>query len=399
MAFVLKEISYNKTCFIILILSCLQLFGIFAADFSLNGPFTGDDVFAYQIFVEDIFKGKLNFTYAGFQGSSLPAILLHAFFPTPQSYTLTNLFFAIIAIPLMFLVTQKLFHSLLSALLASLFYALMPSIIFSGFWGFPQGVFHFLTLLTLLLILRRSKFTFLFFAWSLIAKPFSFALLPFFIQKKQLKHFFGGCLIGMLYLYIQYLSMGRIIIGIHPDITPGNVFQFNRLLYNLASAPPLLFSIHNYLAFSETTVADMLHTSPLIIIFALITVLHLRNHVKEKSLFYNLVSFWLISFFMAAILAYVDTVYLQTFLIASVWLALPFFKKFPLLIPITVATTAYQYFFLLIYRANIWTTKANLLYIIPIVCMIFSLYLIWPILKKWCGQFIKDIYKCYLKPS
>jgi hypothetical protein len=372
-----KEISNKTSRTIIFILIIIQFIGLLAANFKLSSPPMGDAI-AYQVFIEDIFKGKLNFSLGGFQGSSLPAILLHKIFPSAHSFSLTQLFFAILLIPLIYIVTKRLFNSNFFGVVTALFVAMNPEIIFSGFFGYPQAVFHFLTLLTLLLVLSKNKYSFIFLGWSLISKPFSAALFPFFLYKKQLRQYLGGLIIGGFYLFIQYLFLGRIMIGVHPEIQVASVIRPARFLYNLASAPPLLFSIHNYLVFSEiTTIGDRFQTSPFLVIFSIFSAIYLSRMYKSKKVFKTLVWFALLSFLLPASLSYLDTNYLQTFIFAVILLSLPFFKKYPIFLPITVATLSYQYLFTFIAEPSIWPPpQGYLLFSIPIIGFLISCYLV-----------------------
>lgn len=372
----MKELNRKNSLIIVSIFTLIQLPAFFLSKFSFNSlPY--DDASSYQIFVADVLRGKLNFSLGSFQGAALPAIPFYWFFRTPQAYSFINFIFAVATIPLMYIFAKKIFRSELLGVLAALFYALIPAIIFSPFSGYPQGVFHFLTILTTILVLHRSPWSFLIFGWSLITKPFSIVLLPFFIATKQIKQFLLGSLIGLFYLEIVFLSTGKIQLGVHQNITPANVFHFDHLIYNLASTPPLILSIHNFLPFSKTTtLADMSHISPLIIVFSIIVLLNFRRYFKNFRPFTILASFSLLALTLPLTLSYTDTNYLQTFYLAAILLSLPFIKEHPLVLPVTVALTGYQYFYFFLRYQEFWPGNSSLyLFLIEFTGLVITLWL------------------------
>lgn len=387
----MKEINKKTSLIIVCLLIFMQIPAFFISHFSFNAP-PYDDAPAYQIFVKDLTEGHLNFTQGSFQGASLPAVPIYLISKTPQAYSVTNFFFAITTIPLMYLLAKKLFQSELLGTIAALFYSLMPAIIFSPFSGYPQGVFHFLTISTALLVLNKSRWTFLVFGWSLITKPFSIALLPFFLYRRSVKHFLLGCTIGIVYLGLVLITTGKIQMGVHQNITPINVFHPERFLYNLASTPPLILSIHNFLPLSKSTsLADMMHISPLVIVFSFITLTKFKIYYPKFSLFFLLFSFYLLGLLIPLTLSYTDTNYLQTFYLGAILIILPYLKKNPLLIPLTVATTGYQFFYFYLRYQEFWTFNGFFLFLIEIIGLVISIIITQASIRKYITQLYLNI--------
>jgi hypothetical protein len=370
----MKDLSLKTSWLIVFTLTAIQLVGFFSAKFRLIDPPLGDAP-AYQLFIEALFRGGLDFSLGGFQGSSFPAVIFHIVYPTNHSFTFVNLLFAHLSIPLLFILIKKLFSLNNLAVVGALIWACIPTIQLSGLYGYPQGVFHFATILTLLLVLNKSRWSGLSLGWAVISKPFAAALIPIFLAKKQYKKLIICVIFVTFYIAVEILSLGKIMIGVHPNISAASVIHPEKIIYNILAAPPLLFSVHNYLPFSLTPITDSLQTSPLVIVFSLIGLFYYR---PPKFL----VHIWLLSFLLPIALSYLDPNYMQTFILVAILLSLPVFKKFPLLLPITIGTTSYQYLFTFLWRPNFWQFNGLMLYAIPIVSIIISLYLVWNDVKK-----------------
>ena len=379
-----KKISNQTSLIVVLILTLTQFFGVFNADINPSGPPLEDALF-YQPFVEDLLKGQINTSGSGFQGSSFPAIILHLFWPNTQSFVITQLFFGIATIPLIFIVTKQIFERNKPAIIATLLYALMPDVVFSGLHGYPQGFFNFSTLFVVYLLLKNSKLTGLAFGWSLISKPFSIALFPFFIKQKQIKPFIFGCLIGLFYLAIQINLAGQIMIGAHKDLNATNVFKFEKIGRSLASAPQFIFSVHAYSPNGDNTLGDRLHTSPLVAISALLVVFHMRNKLPKKHQ-QSLIYFSIFSFSLAALIGYIDPIYLHTFIFSIIWLSLPALESMPILLFGSVLTSYYSYLFVSLPSGRYWGQDYYWIFSIPVVC---TFVLFW-LEQTWLSEQIRN---------
>ena len=344
---------------IVLLLMVVQFFGVFSSGFSFWSEPVQDAVH-YHSFIDSLVQsGELNFSESGLIGATLPALFLELL-GFPQSFVLTQLVFSLLSIPMFYAVTARLFRSRLTGVLGTTFFSMMPEFIFSGFYGQPQGVVNFLLLIVIYLVMNRNGYSYLFFGWSLISKPFSLALLPFFVWKKRMRHFLIGVGIFVCYLLLQFNVQGSVVLGVHPDWSLHDIFTPVRLIYNLASVPPLVLSIHNYQALSEyngwgeTSMGDRIHTSPLIITFALFSLLYLRKYFRRNLLFVTLVSFTGLALGLGMLVPFVESVYLQSFVIGCLWISLVFYERFPWFIPITTGTLMYQYLFTFLNDADLW---------------------------------------------
>jgi hypothetical protein len=81
----MKDLSLKTSWLIVFTLTAIQLVGFFSAKFRLIDPPLGDAP-AYQPFIEALFRGGLDFSLGGFQGSSFPAVIFHIVYPTNHSF-------------------------------------------------------------------------------------------------------------------------------------------------------------------------------------------------------------------------------------------------------------------------------------------------------------------------
>lgn len=377
------NISKQSAIFVVVVLLLVQFFGVFGITFPLDNP-TYNDATSYHYFMDRLIEDRtVDFSQSGFVGAILPAIVVHLLVPFNHSFAITQVFFALLTLPLFYLVTLRLFKSQEMAVMGVLVWAMMPELIFSGFYGFPQGVSNFASLLAIYLVLGESRWAWAAWYWAVIAKPFALAVGVFFIAKKWWRQMVivGG--LGVLYLAGQWSIHGRLILGVHPELSLSETVTPTRIGYNLASMPPILFSLHGYNALGEfsgnapTSMGDRLHTSPLIVVFALVSVLYFKNEFADEIVYWQVVGFSAAGLMLACLAMFVDPLYLQTFTIGAIWLSLPVLKKYPLLLPIVMGTMAYQFVYTYLSGINLWAgSKGLLLFVIPMVGLVVSVWLV-----------------------
>ena len=374
------EINFYWKRILLLSLLLFSIVGIAFVQLYSN-QFIGEEK-GFALFSQQLLQnGQLYFREAGFQGATLAGLPL-AIIGINHSFIIINLLGNILSIGLIYILIQKIYKNENYAYIGVLLYCLMPWILFNGLKGYTNGFYHFTLLLTLYLLTTNSKWTLLAFTFSLLTKPLSIVLLPIFFKQKKMKTYFLGLGILIVYLTIQQLVNGDVVIGVHKSMDASNFFSITRSFINIFTIPPLLFSMHNFLAFSPelTTYSDMLETTPIIIYAAIFSSAYLKE--TKSNPFYGA---FLLSSIGSVIITifwpYINTVYLETFIFFAVIFSVPFLIKYPLFGWLAIGTSLYQYLYFFLQEKvlgfNIWGDKTYIIFIIPIVVTI--LFIEWQI--------------------
>lgn len=342
-----------------------------------------DDPF-YQSFIESLAQGRVDLTIPGFQGASFLAVMLHLIAPSEM----TNAYFQVgcaFLLPLAaYYAASGLFRDRVSSILFTYCIALMPFLGFVGFQGFTFPSFTLLIFLTIGLYARGSMWAFLPWAIAVITKPFGIALLPLFLlwRPSRATSIWGkGWVqvllmlpIPILYVVTQYLQVGHIIVGSHPDITQSNVFVWWRFPLNAAHGIQMLFSIHNFYFPdpSKTGQGNLLHSSPLLMLFGIISLLYAKQFWKDLRLAKAIGIGFVFAYCLAALLDHMDHFYMELSVIFLVFASIPFMLKYRLLIPIALATLHFQFFYLYLSWRGMYFTDYSF-FLIPLFIDIMAL--------------------------
>lgn len=345
-------------------LLCIQL--VFAFVFWRTPVRPQDDDPFYQLFIETLAKGSVDLTIPGFQGSSFLAVLLHLIHPS----SLTNAYFQVacaFVLPLAaYFAASGLFQKRTESLFFTYIISLMPFFSFVAFQGFTFPSSTLLMLLTLGLRARGSAFAFLPWSFAILTKPFAIALLPFFLlwqpDAKPTTWNRGWVQvllmlpIPILYVLTQYVQVGHLIVGAHPEITQDNVFVWWRFPLNAAHGVQMLFSVHNYYFPdpAKTGPGNLVHSSPLLMIAGILALLYPKGLWKNISLARTVGISFLLAYILAAMLDHMDHFYMQTAVLMLAIAGVPFLLRYRLFIPFVLATFHFQFLYLYLAWRNMY---------------------------------------------
>ncbi len=340
---------------------------LIAITFLMATPGPNDDHYLYQKFIESLAAGKIDLTIAGFHGTDIFGLVAYIFTRSPLSQ-IYGLMLPAIALPMLgFLTGRALFRDLFSGIALATILAMMPFISFVCLRGWTGPGYWFWMLLTIFLAARKSNWTGLPWAFAILTKPFAIVLLPVILvlygvtggilrnQKPEtrnlLRSIITATLLVLAYFTLEYLQLGRLVIGAHEDLSPGGTIQGPiRILMNLAHSLQILFSVHNYYfpTPSLTGPGNLMHTSPVLIFLGLFGIFSPRNYWKDLRLPIALLLGAAGGIAMNALLDHMDHFYMEASIFLLILAALPVLKKHPLWIPITFATLHFQwlYFYL-----------------------------------------------------
>jgi Gpi18-like mannosyltransferase len=347
-------------------------------------PYPLDDHFLYQRFIETLAAGKLDLTIAGFHGSDIPATLWHLMFPAAHSQIFFQIFCAILLPAAAFLAGRALWKSTDAGILLCAVITLMPFLSFVGLRGWTGPAYALLLLLTVYGAATHRFWTGITFGLAMLTKPFAIAFLPLLIllrpkKGSALKKWHPvliGLLLVLLYMVVQYLQAGRLIAGSHELLSEQNVWQGPlRILLNLGHALQILFSVHNYYFIDPalTGPGNMMHTTPILIFLGIFGALGLTS-TSTRRLHLVLLFGALIGILMNALLDHMDHFYMQASVILLIFAALPVLLRFPLWMPLVLATLHFQWFyFYLNYREGF--ALGNWFFLTPL--LLDMLALIW----------------------
>ena len=333
------------------------LVGATIISFSQTSIHPMDDHFGYQHFIEELALGRVDLSIAGYQGSSFLAFPIYLVTGSELANIYFQILCALLLIPMTFLVVRALFKDQFIAILSAYAMAMMPFLSYLAFRGFTFPSFTFLFLLSIWLFARGSRFTFLVLSFAIIIKPFAVALIPLFLiwkPKGAIRCRWCGrwqailaCIIPAIYVIAQYMQVGQVLAAANQSITATNVFHPFRFPLNAAHGIQMMFSIHNFyfLDPARTHMANMVHTSPLLMVFGVFTLLYPKKFFSDRTLARGMLVSFLVAYALAAFLDHMDNLYMQASVLMLFFASFLFIKKYPLWIPIILATLHFQWLY------------------------------------------------------
>ncbi|TSC94442.1 MAG: Dolichyl-phosphate-mannose-protein mannosyltransferase family protein, partial [Parcubacteria group bacterium Athens1014_10] len=323
-------------------------------------------------------QGKIDFSIPGFHGPSFFAALIYFFTHSHFSIIIFEMITAVLTIPMIYLAVKEIFKDKFLGVLSAYIYISMPLIHFTAFRGWNWTSITFFSFLTLYLLSKKSSLSWLIWGISMIIKPFSIALLPFFIYYKKWKQLFLALVIPLVYALIQYSQIGQLFIGAHPSLTSEKLFDLSRFFPNLIFAFQSYFSVHNYSPFNEVPVMDMIHFSPFITFFALLAVVYYKKYFIDKKLFLILISAALVAFVIPASFYYFDRYYFTVFDLILILIAIKPMAAYKELLPVVAFSFSYQFLYVyLSYKPVFWPSGHYFIFIIPLIVLLISIIYIY----------------------
>lgn len=326
-------------------------------------PEPNDDFGLYQAFAETLAKGRLDLTIPGFHGSDIFAVpvLWLTGSPIAQIHTLT--LWAIILPLLGYLAGKAVFRSEQSGVFLATILAFTCFVTTVGLRGWTGPAYWGLMLLSIIFSRRGSWLTGIVWGLAILTKPFAIILLPLLLvlwpeKKGPRSRFLGpgsfivlGISIVITYLLLQYLQAGRIFVGAHADTAAAAAIQGPaRIFLNLVHALQILFSVHNYYYPDPalTGPGNMMHTSPVLVMLGLFALFAPKELFPDRRMAPALLWGAIAGILMNALLDHMDHFYMEASILLFLLAALPALARFPLWIPIALATLHFQlfYFFL-----------------------------------------------------
>ena len=352
----------------------------------MTSPYPLDDHFFYQSFVEALAAGKLDLTIQGFHGSDFFAAIWHLFSQSPISQIEFQIFSAILIPMCAFLAGRTLFKSDTSAALVAGVFAMMPFVLYVGLRGWTGSSYMCLMLLAIASARRFPSASGILLAFAILTKPFAIALLPLILVLGSSKckwykrsSFIIALIIPVAYFSLQYIQVGQILIGSHEAINQFTVWQGpTRIILNLAHSLQILFSVHNYYFVTPalTGAGNMMHTTPVLVFMGLFALLVRSVSDQSDSVRKALLSGAIIGIGLNALLDHMDHFYMQAGVLCLILAAIPLLKKYPIWIPIVLATLHFQWLYFFLQYENIFQL-GQFFFIVPVtVDSIFVLFCI-----------------------
>jgi hypothetical protein len=356
-----------------------------AVTFSQGTMFPMDDHFAYQAFIEALAKGRLDLTIPGFHGSDFLAV---PWYLISRSSTAQIEFqiFAAVCMPLCaYLAGKSLFRSEVQSVLFASIISLQPFLTFVSLRGWTGAAYWDLMLLSIATIKIFPWASAIFICLAILTKPFAVALLPllfvmhssaFSLKRKMV---FIVSIIGLcaIYLFIQYVQAGQIIIGSHTGINQFTVWQGPmRIFLNLAHSLQILFSVHNYYPLnpSLTGPGNMMHTTPVLVFLGLIVLLSSKVDCENRK-FYRAIGIGILTGLgLNVLLDHMDHFYMEAAVLLFIIAAIPELIRRPIWIPLVLATLHFQWFYFFLEYKTAFSLE-YLFFLLPVfVDFIFALY-------------------------
>ncbi|MCK5016286.1 MAG: hypothetical protein KAS32_04365 [Candidatus Peribacteraceae bacterium] len=365
---------------IILLLTIGLAVGMYSAT-----PLLLDDHFYYQKFINTLAGGKFDLSILGFHGSDILAVPFHWIRKSPISQIEFQALCSLLLPLLAFLAGKSLFRSNIHGILLSVIITMMPFISFVYLRGWTGSSYMCLMLLTIYGASTKAKWTWLAWSFAILTKPFAFALFPLIVTLtpksksifKRWKQVILGLSVVLTYLIIQYIQAGHIVVGTHSGVTEINVLQGPiRMLMNTAHSLQILFSVHNYYYPNPalTGAGNMMHTTPILIFLGLFNLLAPTKDSSSRSLNRALLAGALIGIGMNIPLDHMDHFYMQAGILIMIIAAIPMLIKYPIWIPIVLATLHFQWLYFYLQFQNTFQI-GNVFFTVPlIVDILFLLY-------------------------
>jgi len=352
-------------------------------------PYPLDDHFLYQSFIEALAGGKLDLTIQGFHGSDFFAVPWHLISKSATSQIEFQLFAALL-IPLSaFLAGKTLYRSNADAIFLTCVLAMMPFVLFVGLRGWTGSAYMCLMLLSIACARRIPIMAGILIAFAILTKPFAIALLPLLLvlnpsKKKRLLLFAVG--IPVLYVALQYLQVGQVLVGAHSGYDQLSVWQEpQRIFLNLAHSLQILFSVHNYYFVDPalTGPGNLMHTTPLLIFLGLFGLFGKGTSDQSSSIKKVLLFGAIIGIGLNAALDHMDHFYMQAGILCLIIAAIPLLKKYPLWIPIVIATLHFQWFYFFLQYGDLFQLDISFFLVPTIIDLIAVLYIVLNPKKLW----------------
>jgi hypothetical protein len=336
------------------ILIFLMTLGILLS-FLGSAPSPDRDFYFYQSFIEALASGKLDLAIPGFHGSNISAVIWYWITASPITAIEFQMLYALLIPMCAYLTGSAMFHSKWSGVMFAGIMTMMPFVSMISLIGYTSAGLMVLMLLTIYGTYKKSWWTPIIFGLAVATKPFALCLLPLMWIKRpqgsivrQYKMIALGLLIPVLYVIIQYLQAGQITVGVHPELNETTVWQSPiKILLNLAYALQILFSVHNYHYPNPggTGHENLFHTTPVVVFLALFAFISGKEYIKDRKLYWALLTGIAIGFGLNAIVATMNEYYMQAGMVLLILAAIPLLKKHQLWIPIVLATLHFQWFY------------------------------------------------------
>jgi len=350
----------------------------------------------YQAFIEALASGRFDLSIPGFHGSNIPAALIHLIYPSELTAIAYQLIWSLLLPSFAYLAGKELFSSKWNGLVLAGIVTMMPFWTFKAFIGYTTSAYIGLMLLTILGACKNSWWTWIAWGLAMTTKPFALVLLPLILIKRPAKGsvlkrnrlIILGLAIPVLYAAIQYLQIGHLMAGVHPDLNEATIWQSPmKVVLNLAYSLQILFSVHNY-HFPDpggTGHQNLMHTSPLLIFLALVAFLAPKlNYIEDKKLYWALIIGSVGGLLMNAVVSTMNHEYMHASVLLFVLASLPVLKKHQLWIPLVLATLHFQWFYFFLE----WHERHGLTYqffAVPIlVDMLFIVFVIAKFRRCFC---------------
>jgi len=319
-------------------------------------PSPDGDSFYYQAFIEALARGQIDLSIPGFHGSSVLAVLIYWITGSAIAGIEYQMLFALFLPVLAYLAGKSLFESKWHGLVFAGIISMMPFVSAISLIGYTAAAYVGLMLLTIYGACRKSWWTWIAWGLAITTKPFALALLPIlWIKRPSTGSFFArnklillGLLIPALYVLIQYSQVGRLIVGVHPELSETTVWQGPvKALFNVAYALQILFSVHNYHYPDPggTGHQNMMHTTPVLIFLGLFAFFAHSKFLPDRKLYMALLLGAVIGIGMNVVVASMNHFYMQAGILFIILAALPVMKKYPIWIPFVIATLHFQWFY------------------------------------------------------
>lgn len=337
----------------------------------------------YQGFAESVARGQFDLSIPGFHGVDFLTAIWFWVSGSPNAHIhlqlVSNLLLPIVA----FLAARSLYKSDIAGVLFAGVITISPFISMVYITGYTQAANILLFLLALYAAHEKKQWAWLPWAFAILTKPFALILLPFFVQKKKRErgvlmyvNLVLGLAVPALYWLAQYLQIGHIIIGVHPELNEVSIWTRGmKLLGNIAYAIQDIFSMHNfhYGNPGATPMESLVHVSPLLVMLGIFAFLAPQKYFADRWMHRSLLLAAFLGFALTSLVS-INDYYMQFFILMVVLASLPVLEAHPAWIPFVLVTSVYQWFYLVLqYREH--TTFGWQLFLPMIVVP--GLFLVW----------------------
>jgi hypothetical protein len=338
-------------------------------------PHPLDDHFHYQRFIEALAQGRIDLTIPGFHGSDFLSVIVHLLTGSAISQIYAQIIFAIFLLPVVFAAAKVVYEDEESAVALMLAVAMMPFVLFAGLRGWTGASFALFFFSSVACAKRFPWLSGVFLALAITTKPFAIGLIPLllWIQRDALRWrrwlpVLTGMALAGIYVALQYVQAGHIIVGAHADLNQSNIFQGpERIALNIAHAVQILFSVHNYYFPdpSLTGAGNMMHTTPVFVFLALLALLVPAGSSKVPFPRLALLYGAAVSFGLNALLDHMDHYYMEAGLYLLILAAIPVMMRSPVWIPVAFGTLHFQWLYFFLEFRELYSLHP-LIFIIPI---------------------------------